>query len=239
MPLTGPLMVESPWRHLLYHAVNNTLFHSEQYGGIPGRDSLAIPFIEEMQMEITRTSRYPIVKTDFLDATSCYDRIPPNFLASLSCRGLGMHHDLCVLHATALREAQYLLKTQLGVTETGYTHSASSPIYGTGQGSPNSPLSIWTSKSSTLFKAYDTRDHSAVFKSPDRRISVSFGMVGFMDDTYSTSRLGFNSLGSTQLRMPFSPTRISGKASPPAPGGCLVVRKSSTVSSRGPVQDQG
>jgi hypothetical protein len=45
------------WRHLLYHAVNNTLFHSEQYGGIPGRDSLAIPFIEEMQMEITRTSR--------------------------------------------------------------------------------------------------------------------------------------------------------------------------------------
>jgi hypothetical protein len=77
------------WRHLLYHAVNNTtLFHSEQYGGIPGRDSLAIPFIKEMQMEITCTSRYPIVKIDF-DATSCYDRIPPN-LASLACRGLGM-----------------------------------------------------------------------------------------------------------------------------------------------------
>jgi hypothetical protein len=149
--------------------------HSEQYGGIPGRDSLAIPFIKEMQMEITHTSWYPIVKTDF-DATSCYDRIPPN-LASLSCRGLGMHRGLFLLHATALREAQYLLKMQLGVTEMGYTHSASSPIYGMGQGSPNSPL-IWTSISSNLFKAYDTRDHSAVFKSPDRKSQSALAWLG-------------------------------------------------------------
>ncbi len=171
------------WRALMHHAVDNDLIHSEQYGGVPGKDSITPAYMEEIQWEITRATRRPIVKTDF-DATSCYDRIIPS-LASLVGRAHGQHHLLCQLHADMLRRCQYLLKTDLGVTETGYSHTKTTPIYGTGQGSPNSPT-IWCLLSSRLFQAHEQQAQGAVFETPDQSIEVSFSMIGLVDNTYGT-----------------------------------------------------
>ena len=66
------LLLGVKYRKLMHHAVDNDLLHPSQYGGIPGRDSITPVFINEMQYEITRTSRRPFVTLDF-DATSCYD----------------------------------------------------------------------------------------------------------------------------------------------------------------------
>ena len=62
------------WRALMHHAVDNHLIHPEQYGGVPGRDSITPAYIEELLWEITRATRQKLVAADF-DATSCYDMI--------------------------------------------------------------------------------------------------------------------------------------------------------------------
>jgi hypothetical protein len=68
-------------RDFVHHAVDHNLFHQEQYGGVPGRECLTVPFIEQLLWEITRASRRPIIRTDF-DATSCFDRIIPSWLVA-------------------------------------------------------------------------------------------------------------------------------------------------------------
>jgi Reverse transcriptase (RNA-dependent DNA polymerase) len=171
-------------RDLIHHGVDNNLLHPEQHGGVPGRDSLTVPFIEQMLWDITRASRQPIIRTDF-DATSCFDRIIPS-IASLACRSFGQHCRICSLQAHALQGTNYQLKTPLGITEQGYSHCARHPIYGTGQGSSNSP-SIWTCFSSILLKAHDACGHSALFRSPDGHFTAETNLQAFVDDTYLTS----------------------------------------------------
>src|SRR5512138_2140785 len=104
------------------------------------------------------------------DATSCYDRIIGN-LASLAARSYGHHQTLCFIHARFLQEAKYLLKTKLGVSEEHYKHCNLHPIYGTGQGSANSPA-IWIMVSSKAFDAHEEAAHGAVFESPDGRLKT-------------------------------------------------------------------
>jgi hypothetical protein len=57
-----------------------------------------------------------------------------------------------------LEEVKYHLKTQLGVSEDHYKHYQISPVYGTGQGSGNSPT-VWLVISSILFICYSEKAH--------------------------------------------------------------------------------
>jgi hypothetical protein len=107
------------------------------------------------------------------DASSCYDRIIPS-LASLVSRSYGQHKNTCFIHGRFLRNAKFKLKTKLGVSDISYSHSKELPIYGTGQGSSCSPP-IWGLISDKLFKVH--------FVSPDTKVSVAVGAVGFVDDT--------------------------------------------------------
>jgi hypothetical protein len=61
---------------------------------------------------------------------------------------------VCQMAARTLEAAECCIRTELGVSETGYTHSAEHPIYDTGQGRGNSPM-IWCFLSSVLFDCYD------------------------------------------------------------------------------------
>lgn len=176
------LLLGVKWRKLMHHAVDNNLLHDSQYGGVPGRDSITPVLITEMQYEITRATRKALVTLDF-DATSCYDRIIES-VASLAARSYGQNKSLCFIHASHLREARYLLKTQMGVSTEEFKHSRLFPIYGTGQGSANSPV-IWCLISNRLFEAHETHSHGATFQSPDGQYKVQVNMIGFVDDTYS------------------------------------------------------
>ena len=97
----------------------------------------------------------------YFDATSCYDRIIES-VASLPVRSYGQNKSLCFIHARHLREARYLLKTQMGVSNGEFKHSWLFSIYRTGQGSPNSPA-IWCLISNRLFEAHDAHSHGATF----------------------------------------------------------------------------
>jgi hypothetical protein len=111
-----------------------------------------------MQSEICRVSRKSNVKFDN-DATSCYDRILPTF-ATIASWKFGIHKNVAFVMAITLQECKYKLKTLLGVSDEYYKHCRIFPIYGTGQGSGNSPT-IWCIISSVLFDCHASQAHGA------------------------------------------------------------------------------
>ena len=154
-----------------------------QYGSRPGHRASDVTMIEEMKNEISRASRKSIINFD-KDATSCYDRILAS-LASVTSRKHGVQRTIVMVNATTLKEAKFRLKTMMGVTEEFYQHCEFFPIYGTGQGSGNSPQ-IWCIISSVLFDCHAARAHGATFESPDRQETVQLFMIGFVDDSTSS-----------------------------------------------------
>ena len=102
-------------------------------------------------------------------------------MARLISRAHGQHHSIVLINATILRSARYLLKTQLGMSSISYSHSELFPIYGSGQGSGNSP-GLWCAISSVL-EVYETQACGASFYTPDKTIAVKLYMIGFVDDT--------------------------------------------------------
>jgi ribonuclease HI len=174
------LLLGVKWRSLIHHCVDNSLLNPGQFGGLPGRDAMTPVFLEELQWETTRASRRSLLRMDF-DASSCYDRIIP-CIASLAARSFGQHQALCFIHASFLQNAQYYLKTKLGLSDDAYSHCKLHPIYGTGQGSANSPV-IWALISSKLFDAQAATAFGATFLSPDRSHQLQIFMIGFVDDT--------------------------------------------------------
>jgi hypothetical protein len=173
-------LLQAKWRALIQHAEANHTLHPGQYGGRSGRDAKILVFIEELKTEICYASRKSLINFDN-DAASCYDRIIPA-LASLLGRKFGMHRNVIFVHATTLEETKYKLKTSMGVSDEFYTNCQAFPIYGTGQGSGNSPA-IWCIVSSVLFACHEDDGHGAYFCTPDKQMSVSLSMIGFLDDS--------------------------------------------------------
>lgn len=174
------LMLGIKWRLALYQAEAFRELHDGQYGSRPRRNAVDPVLIEELQFEISRASRKTFIQTNY-DAMSCYDRIIPN-VAMLVSRKYGVPKPITLSNAGTLEHAEYKIRTELGVSETGYTHDEMHPIYGTGQGSGNSPM-IWCFLSSVLFTCYDAQASRAQYSFPDRTGKMSLGMIGFVDDS--------------------------------------------------------
>jgi len=163
----------------MYNAENQMVLHDGLYGSRPGRSAHDPAFMEVLQHEIYRTSMKSGVNYD-LDASSCYDRIVPS-VAAICSRRMGMPAPIVHINMATLEQAQYHVKTQLGVSKGSYRHHAQTPIYGTGQGSGNSPT-IWCFICSALFDALESRAHGATFTSYDQHQKVTMSIVGFVDD---------------------------------------------------------
>jgi hypothetical protein len=126
------------WRKLLQQADRDGTIHPGQHGGRPGHKATTLTFMEELKRDIAYSSLKHLITFDS-DAASCYDRIIPA-LAALIGRKYGHHHRIIVVNAKTLKEAQFHLKMALGISEEFYSHCDAYPIYGTGQGSGNSPV---------------------------------------------------------------------------------------------------
>jgi hypothetical protein len=100
----------------------------------------------------------------------------------LASRRFGVPKEVTACNARTLEEAKYHIRTKLGVSSTGYQHSEENPIFGTGQGSANSPA-IWCFILSLLYQCYDTLAVPASYCSLDRTARVDLGMIGFVDDS--------------------------------------------------------
>jgi hypothetical protein len=158
------LLLGVKWREAMYHAEDNKLLNEGLYGSRPGRSAHEPVLLETLQYEIYRSSMKSGIHKD-LDATSCYDRILP-WVASLCSRRIGINKKVAAVNGRTLELARYHLKTDLDISTEYYQHSPEYPIYGTGQGSGNSPY-IWCFVASTLFDAFAEKAHGAYFYSYD------------------------------------------------------------------------
>ena len=183
------LLLAVKWRNALHCSEDAGVLNDGQYGSRPHRQALDPVYIEETMNEISRATRKAHIKFDN-DATSCYDRILPQ-LAALAGRKFGLAKELVTLNNETLRQARYKLRTALGISETHYSHSLTRPIYGTGQGSGNSPI-IWCFLSSSLFSAHNQAAHGATFATPDGRHYVKITMTGFVDDSTGQTNCFFD-----------------------------------------------
>ena len=178
------LLLAIKWRQLLRYADNQNLINPGLFGGRPGCEAQSLPFLEELKYDISYVTRRTLVNFDN-DASSCYDRIILS-LASLINRKYGLNRRVAVVHALTLQQAMFHLRTQLGFSDLSYSHSVHFPIYGSGQGSGNSP-SIWLFISSTLCDAHFETSFGASFASTDGTEQVKISMVGFVDDCTGTT----------------------------------------------------
>ena len=177
------LLLAVKWRQLLHYAnlqgsINNGLF-----GGRPGCEAQSLVFLEELKYDTSYCSRRTLFNFDN-DATSCYDRIIIA-LASIVNRKYGMHQRLVALHANTLQQARFHLRTINGISSESYSHCIEFPIYGSGQGSGNSPA-IWLFISSTLCDVHNRISHGASFTNPQGTETVKLSMVAFVDDSTGT-----------------------------------------------------
>ena len=93
----------------------------------------------------------------------------------------GVHSKVTQSNARTLQNAKYRVRTDLGISETSYSHSEDDPIYGTGQGSGNSSQT-WGFLSSVISDIYESRAAPASYCNPDRSRELKIAMIGFVDD---------------------------------------------------------
>eukprot|EP00957_Ditylum_brightwellii_P073714 5601843-Ditylum_brightwellii.AAC.1 len=102
-------------------------------------------------------------------------------LSGILARKKGMYKHITYIHGKALKEAQYQLKTAMGVSTESYSHSNLYPIYGSDQGAINFP-NIWLAISSTLADIYGDEAQGATFVSLDKQINTKLTLQGLVDD---------------------------------------------------------
>ena len=176
------LALGEKWRQAMQQADEANVLNEGQFGSRPNRQAPDPVLLEELQLDLSRVSRKTLVLTNY-DATSCYDRIIPS-LAMLASRKFGVSRSVTLANARTLETAQYRIRTDLGLAPTGYSHSPDHPIYGTGQGSTNSPM-LWLFLGSILYDCYEKDAYPATYCTPDRRHRLAIGMAGFVDDSNS------------------------------------------------------
>jgi hypothetical protein len=121
------LILAVKWRQLIQRCTRLGTINEGQFSSVPGRDAVMPTIIEELQYEICRASKRPMIHFDW-DAMACYDRIVLS-LGSLIERGQGMHRNVVIINAETLREVKLILKTQLGLSEASLQNSNTFKIY--------------------------------------------------------------------------------------------------------------
>ena len=177
------LLLAIKWRQLIQSAEMSGSINEGLFGGRPGREAQSLTFLEELKYDLSILTRRTLFHFDN-DAASCYDRIIIS-LASLLNRKYGMHRRVTAVHAKTLEEARFHLRTPSGISTESYTHSLQFPIYGSGQGSGNSPA-IWLFISSTICDIHQSISYGASFTNPEGSETVRISMVGFVDDCTCT-----------------------------------------------------
>ena len=125
----------SIWSKCMLRAASAHL-SSGSFGARPGRTSTDPPFILLLQTEIAALSRTSL-GIGPNDAAQCYDRMVPNH-SLLSCMSHGLSKPAAQCLGSTLHQAQYTIRSSSSHTAS-WTHSPSTPVYGTGQGSGVSP----------------------------------------------------------------------------------------------------
>ena len=115
------------------------------------------------------------------DATSCYDRIIPNFSAYDSQR-LGLHEGDCSFVTRLLHSLQNKLVIGGKITESFFSDYEPFSVYGSSQGECLPPF-VWTSIDDIILKTMKRHNQGMNYISPYNTISVMNTILYIVDDT--------------------------------------------------------
>eukprot|EP00957_Ditylum_brightwellii_P022957 1732835-Ditylum_brightwellii.AAC.1 len=188
-------MVGIIWQNLIRLSEERKTINNRQVGGRAGCNANTLTFTEELKNDTSCCSRRVLINFDN-DVASCYKRIIPN-LANLIGHKKGLHNNVTFVHANTLAEANFKLKTALSVSKDFYQHCTAFLIFGTGQGSTNSPM-ILLIISSTLFDIHENLGHRANFCDTLNEIQVHISTVGFVDDTASQANMFYDDVSTPE-----------------------------------------
>lgn len=104
------LLLAVKWRQLIQSCDEKNVLHPHQYGAVLGRNLVTPIILEELQFEISRASKRPLIHNDY-DATACYDKIIMN-LAGLIARGYEQNRSIVFINKNTLKKAKYVFKTK-------------------------------------------------------------------------------------------------------------------------------
>jgi hypothetical protein len=114
------------------------------------------------------------------DIAGCFDRIIPSITSILN-RKNGVSKQAVQMHGKTLGNAQYYLKTKFGISDTFYSHTEQTLIYGNGQGAGDSP-SQWNQESAVLISLFHQEAKGAKITHPVNKVQTSIAMTAFADD---------------------------------------------------------
>ena len=152
------------FRKLQQHNKDNFKLNEGCYGGRPNRRAIDPVIVDVTQTEIAMILRRALIRFQN-DATACFDRIL-NHLAQLNNRSFGLPAEIAKIVGMFLFKAINFIKTGMGVSATGYKHTRTSFVGGTGQGSVAS-MYIWGMIVSRLIQLHGKYCHGAKYKSND------------------------------------------------------------------------
>ena len=174
------LIMAVKWRDLLKEADARNMVNVNQHGARPGCEAASLALSEELRTDIAYSTRRTLISVDN-DASDCFDRMLPP-LVSVTNRSYGLPQELARIHGATLQATRYYLRTQKGISTTYYSHCNDFPIYGTGQGSGNSPV-LWLLLSATLFDIHTSQANGATLADPSGLTTLRLSITGFVDDT--------------------------------------------------------
>ena len=148
------------WKNAIHKAEEEDVISESQFGSRKAKTSQLPILIEILQQDYSRLTRTSYGQINY-DAKACYDRILPT-LVSLVSESFGVHQTIVKLHRDLLQHMEYYVTIPGTQQEWKYFDTTSNPIYGTGQGSGNSPH-IWTMVSSILLQILNTEPNGASY----------------------------------------------------------------------------
>jgi hypothetical protein len=167
-------------RRLMYNCELGGTLGNQQDGFRKGRSTMRTLLQNELFNDYNKRLRV----NNFIgltDISGCFDRILPSLISLINRRN-GCPAEAVKSHADSLRQARYYLKTKQGVSDTFYSHSSHTPIYGNGQGAGDSP-SQWSQESALLFDLYEEEAEGAQLSFRNGTLATKLPLTAFADDT--------------------------------------------------------
>ena len=187
------------WKGAIFTSEKEGKLSESQFGSRKSKNSQLPILLEILQNDISRLTRTSYGQINY-DAKACYDRILP-ILAALVSSSYGVHQKIVLLHNHLLKNMKYHVTITGSQQEWKFYNTSNHPIYGTGQGSGNSPH-IWTMMSSILLHILNTEAEGAVYDLPDgtKRKAISTAYVDDVNTHHNTNMEGSEELYNSMAR---------------------------------------
>jgi hypothetical protein len=167
------------YKKLVSQAERVKALGNQQFGFRKGKSTEDVILLKNLSYQLMAMTRTDGVIFDN-DARACFDRMIPN-MWNLCAQQLGLDTKICDFHASTLKEARYRLKTSIGISETSYSSTETTPFYGAGQGARNA-ATIWTIISCNILKIME-KHGGASFMDPTKTKKMKRTMDAFADDS--------------------------------------------------------